>query len=48
MNLGTLFMAELWEYGSQFSGKCYVVLKWTGHQSNLTGKAIESRKHAAW
>lgn len=47
MNLGTLFTAELWKYSSQFSGKHYVELKWTWHQSNL-GKAVESRRHAAW
>lgn len=34
-------MAELWESSSQFSGKHYAVLKWTGYQSNLTGKAVE-------
>lgn len=44
----TLFMAGLWKYDSQFSGKPHGVLKWTGYQSKLTGEAVESRRHAAW
>jgi len=44
MALGTLCMAEVWKCGSQFAGKPHVVLKWTGYQSNLIGKAVGSRK----
>lgn len=48
MALGTHWVAEGWKYSSQVAGKTPIVLKWTGNQSNLIGKAVGSRRHAKW
>lgn len=48
MALGTLWGAKGWKYSGQVAGKTPVVLKWTGNQSNLIGKAVGSRRHAKW